>query len=159
MLLLVVAAAFGAVAGFIASVKFGKLHLTPVNGAFIGAVIGGFIAWHEIGQRTPENIYLLQHGEALGGILQSNHAVVVDYYADWCPPCRSLKPVLDDLAGEWAGRALFVGVNVDHHASEAQAAGVEGIPDVRLFLNGKQVRKIDGFNSRSVYETAIKDFL
>lgn len=157
MLALIVAAAFGALTGFIAGLKVKKLHLAPVNGAFIGAVIGGLIAWHEIGARTPENIYLLSPGETVAGIVQSNRAVVVDYYADWCPPCKSLKPVLDKLAGEYAGRVLFVGVNVDRHGPEAQAAGVEGIPDVRIYRNGKQIQQIVGFNSRSVYETAIKD--
>jgi len=159
MPVLIAASVLGALIGFIAGLKVRKLRLAPVNAAFVGAVIGGFIAWHEVGQRTPENIYMLQRGEALSGIVQSNRAVVVDYYADWCPPCRSLKPVLDDLAGVWSERVLFVGVNVDHHPAEAQAAEVQSIPDVRLFLNGKLLRKISGFNTRSVYDTALKDLL
>jgi len=159
MLVLILAAAFGALIGFIACLKMRKLHLAPANGAFIGAVIAGFIAWHEIGTRTPQNIYLPAPGETIAGIVQSNRAVLVDYYADWCPPCKSLKPVLDKLAGDYAGRVLFVGVNVDKHAAEAQAAGIVGIPDVRIYENGRQLRQISGFNHRSVYESALKEVL
>ena len=62
--------------------------------------------------------------------------VVCDFWAGWCGPCRMLAPVLDAVAGEMAGRATFVKVNVDENGEAAQRYGVMSIPNVIVFRDG-----------------------
>lgn len=70
--------------------------------------------------------------------------VVVDFYADWCGPCRTLGPVLEEVAGEYSGRVVVGKVNVDQAGELAQREGVGGIPDVRLYRDGKRVDQFLG---------------
>lgn len=69
-------------------------------------------------------------------VLNSKVPVLVDFYADWCGPCRRLAPVLDELAGEMPN-ARIVKVNVDHSPNLAMQYGVESIPSVKVFNNGE----------------------
>lgn len=72
------------------------------------------------------------------------HLVVVDFYADWCPPCRKLSPVLNDLVAKHEGRVLLGKVDIDKNEQLAQKMKVRNIPDVRLFVDGKQVDRFVG---------------
>jgi thioredoxin 1 len=77
-------------------------------------------------------------------VLNSPVPVLVDFYADWCGPCRMLAPTLERLAAEFAGRAKIVKVDVD---AEAQLAGqfrVQSIPTLALVVGGKLVRQTAG---------------
>ena len=62
--------------------------------------------------------------------------VVCDFWASWCGPCRMLAPVLDGIAGEMAGRATFVKVNVDENEEAARRYGIMSIPNVIVFKDG-----------------------
>ena len=77
--------------------------------------------------------------------------VVCDFWADWCGPCRMLAPVLDGIAGEMAGRATFVKVDVDANPEAAQRYGVMSIPTVIVFKNGKPVAQQVGAVGKGVY--------
>lgn len=70
--------------------------------------------------------------------------VMVDYYADWCGPCRGLAPHLERLASEHGDAVVVLKVNVDQQRELATRAGVRGIPDIRLLHDGKQLEKIVG---------------
>ena len=70
--------------------------------------------------------------------------VLVDFYADWCPPCKKLSPYLEKLAKEHGDKVLVLKVNVDSEKQLAQEARVSSIPDVRLMYNGKQVDQFVG---------------
>jgi thioredoxin 1 len=78
-------------------------------------------------------------------VLKSDGPVVVDFWAEWCGPCRLLAPVIDQLAQEYDGRVQFVEVNVDENPDLAMTYGVEGIPTLVLFHQGKVVDRIVGY--------------
>src|SRR3990172_1496164 len=77
-------------------------------------------------------------------VLESKVPVLVDFWAPWCGPCRAIAPVLGELAGESAGRAKIVKLNVDDHQSSAAAYGVRSIPNLIVFKNGQVAQQIVG---------------
>jgi len=81
-------------------------------------------------------------------VLDSSVPVLVDFYADWCRPCRALGPVLEELAGELDG-AKIVKVNVDHSPQTAVQFGVESIPYLVVIRDGKITAKHLGLASKS----------
>lgn len=74
--------------------------------------------------------------------------VVVDIYADWCTPCRTLAPLLEQWAKQFEGKVKFLKVNVDEEADIAEIYRVETIPTLLLFKDGQLVKKITGIPSK-----------
>ena len=70
-------------------------------------------------------------------VLKSNLPVVVDFYADWCGPCKMLAPTLEEIAGEQAGRAKVAKLNVDNYPDIAQQYGVQAMPTLLYFRDGE----------------------
>jgi thioredoxin 1 len=77
-------------------------------------------------------------------INQQGPLVVVDYYADWCPPCRTLAPVLARVAGEFQDVAVVGKVDVDAEKNLARRNNIRGIPEVRFFRDGQMVDRFSG---------------
>ena len=77
-------------------------------------------------------------------VLQSKVPVLVDFWAPWCGPCRMVAPVLEEIAGEYDGRILVAKVNTDDNQLAATKLGVQGIPTMILFQNGKEVDRVVG---------------
>jgi len=75
--------------------------------------------------------------------------VLVDFHATWCPPCKLLGPEIEALATERGDRLRVVKIDVDQHGQIAQTHGVSGIPDVRLWVGGKEVARFVGFRPRA----------
>ena len=69
-------------------------------------------------------------------VLKSTTPVLIDYWAEWCGPCRMIAPILDEIAGEYQGRLNVVKVNVDENRSVPAKYGIRGIPTLMLFKNG-----------------------
>jgi thioredoxin 1 len=69
-------------------------------------------------------------------VLESDKPVLVDFWAEWCGPCRALAPILDDLAEEYGEKATLVKVNIDENPTLADQYGIMSIPAVYLFSNG-----------------------
>ena len=69
-------------------------------------------------------------------VLQSPLPVLVDYWAEWCGPCRMIAPILDEIAKEYAGRLTVTKLNVDESQQTPQKFGIRGIPTLMLFKNG-----------------------
>jgi putative thioredoxin len=92
-------------------------------------------------------------------VIEASHRqpVLVDFHAAWCGPCKMLGPVLDEVVKTAAGPLKLVKVNTDEHQDLAVAAGVSGIPDVRLFIDGKQVGGFTGFRPRPAVEQFVRD--
>ncbi len=78
-------------------------------------------------------------------VLGSEAPVVVDFYADWCPPCRAMTPVVERLAGELAGTVSIGKLDVDSNQDLAMRYGVMSIPTLGLFKDGKLVDRLVGF--------------
>lgn len=75
---------------------------------------------------------------------QNPAPILVDFWAEWCMPCRALAPVLDELAGEFAGKVRFAKVNVDQCKDVPSRFGIRGIPTLLLFKDGKKVNELVG---------------
>ncbi len=69
-------------------------------------------------------------------VLQSNIPVLVDYWADWCGPCKMIAPILDSLTDEYAGKLKISKLNIDDNQQAPQKYGVRGIPTLMIFKNG-----------------------
>lgn len=74
-----------------------------------------------------------------GSVLGSSAPVLVDFWAEWCGPCKQLSPVLDELAKEFDGKVTVAKVNIDQNPEAPQKYGVRGIPTLILFKDGKPV--------------------
>jgi thioredoxin 1 len=75
---------------------------------------------------------------------KNNEPILVDFWAEWCMPCRALAPVIEELAQEFQGKVRFAKVNVDEARPIAQQFGIRGIPTLILFQNGKKVNELVG---------------
>ena len=81
-------------------------------------------------------------------VLGSDKPVLVDFWAEWCAPCRMIAPTVDAVAGEFEGRATVVKLNVDDNPSTSQRYGIKGIPTLILFKNGQEAERIVGATSK-----------
>ncbi len=69
-------------------------------------------------------------------VLKSEQPVLVDYWAEWCGPCRMIAPILDEIAADYAGRVKICKLNVDENQATPPKYGIRGIPTLMLFRNG-----------------------
>lgn len=77
-------------------------------------------------------------------VLKANVPVLVDFWAEWCGPCRALGPKLEEIAGEMKDKIRVVKLNVDENPTMPAKYGVRGIPTMILFKNGKEIDQIVG---------------
>ena len=88
-------------------------------------------------------------------LLAAHDLVLVDFYADWCGPCRLLRPTIEDLAETYDGRLTVVAIDVDAQGALADRYRISAIPNVKLFHHGDLVAEWDGLRHRSAYVEAI----
>lgn len=88
-------------------------------------------------------------------VLKSATPVLVDFWAGWCMPCRMLAPVVDEIAGEFAGKVKVVKVNVDENQDLATRFSVRGIPSLLVFKDGEMVDRLVGAQPKSAIATKL----
>jgi len=168
----------GALLGYFGKCATGTCPLTanPWRGAFVGAAIGGLFAAsagsgrpreqiapsvpaavepavgannHSPVQATPLHIGSVEAFERI--VQKGDRPVLVDFYADWCGPCRMLAPTIEKLAKDYQGRAVVAKVNVDNLPALASRYGIQGIPAVVAFDKGKEVQRLVGLRPAGDY--------
>jgi len=92
-------------------------------------------------------------------VLNSQLPTLVDFWAPWCGPCRMIAPVVEDLARDYDGRAVFAKVNTDENVQMAGKLGIRGIPTLILFKDGQEVDRVVGYAPRHVLEDKLKAVL
>ena len=92
----------------------------------------------EVTKVTDETFQQLVLSASLG------KAVLVDFWAQWCPPCHMLSPVLDEIAAELSGKLIVAKVNVDENPVTAQRYGILAMPTLSVFRNGKVISQVVG---------------
>ena len=88
-------------------------------------------------------------------VLQASELVLVDFWAEWCPPCRKLSPVIDALADEYAGRVKVVKLNVDDSPEVAGRYSIFSIPTLLLFRGGEVVEQLVGYRPKDELKTVL----
>jgi thioredoxin 1 len=88
-------------------------------------------------------------------VLQSDRPVLVDFWAEWCGPCRVLGPTVEAVAEKYATTASVVKLNVDDNPTISQQYGIKGIPTLILFLAGKEEERVVGATSKEAISRMI----
>ena len=92
-------------------------------------------------------------------VLQNDKPVIVDYWAEWCGPCRMVAPVLEEIAAEYADKIEVVKLNIDDNPELSQRYGIMAIPTMNVFSGGEVVKQIVGAKPKSALLRELADFL
>jgi thioredoxin 1 len=158
---LLIGGGLGAALGYFGKCSTGACPLTanPHRGAFLGALMGGVLAFSGgVSRGKPEGdragysaVQIENAADFESRVLGARQPVLVDFYSDSCPPCRQLAPTLETLAEEYEGRAMICKVNVEHVPDLAQRYGIQGIPAVVFFSEGAEVERLVRLRPRKAY--------
>jgi thioredoxin 1 len=92
-------------------------------------------------------------------VLRNDKPVIVDYWAEWCGPCRMVAPVLEEIAAEYADKIDVVKLNIDDNPDLSQRYGIMAIPTMNVFSGGEVVKQIVGAKPKSALLRELAEFL
>ncbi|MCB0516093.1 MAG: thioredoxin [Chitinophagales bacterium] len=90
-----------------------------------------------------------------GELINKDEPVLIDFYADWCGPCKMMSPIIQELAKDFKGKATFVKIDVDKNPALAQSLHIQGIPTFIMYKNGKQVWRKSGAMPKQQFVEAL----
>ncbi len=88
-------------------------------------------------------------------VLKSEVPVLVDFWAEWCMPCRIVGPIVEELAGDYSGKLKVGKLNVDQNGQTASSFGIMSIPTIMIFKNGQPVKQMIGAQSKENFKKEI----
>lgn len=111
---------------------------------------GGIMAWEQTG--LPLNNVVQPKKELFtqtdfDKMLKANKYVLVDFYAEWCLPCKQMEPILSKLKNQFQGKVAIERVNVDEAKTLSKAIHIEGLPVVAIYRDGTEIKRVTGFQS------------
>ena len=92
-------------------------------------------------------------------VLKSETPVLVDFWAEWCGPCKAVAPILEEISNEYAGKIKIVKLNTDEEGSIAMKYGISSIPTMNLFVGGQIVKSIVGARPKPAIVKELSDYL
>lgn len=163
ILILLAGAGIGALMGYFGKCADGTCPLTanPYRGALWGLFLSGIIAYPMLMNvlRKPvpesENVIHVKNVEEFNSTIAKG-ICLVDFYADWCGPCRSLAPTINKLADTFKGEVKVIKINVDDFPELAGTYKASSIPNVVILKDGVEVKRVIGARGFDVYADALK---
>jgi thioredoxin 1 len=104
---------------------------------------------------ASEKVVMLTDATFDKEVLESTSPVLVDFYADWCAPCRMMAPVIDELAADYDGKVKVCKLDTDAHRDAASRYGISSIPTIILFKGGKPEKQFVGVRKKSEFKTVL----
>jgi thioredoxin 1 len=108
---------------------------------------------------ASENVVTMSDGAFDAEVLKSEKPALVDFWAEWCQPCKVLAPTIEELANEFEGKVVVGKLNVDDNPETATKYGIRGIPTLLLFKNGEVAQQMVGVKSKAEIKKLIEESL
>ena len=102
-------------------------------------------------------IVIVSDAEFESSVLQGDKPALIDFWAEWCQPCKMLAPTVEEIAGEYADKVLVGKLNVDDNPATATKYGIRGIPTLLLFKGGQVVQQLVGVKSKAEIKKVIDE--
>jgi thioredoxin 1 len=104
-------------------------------------------------------VVIVSDGEFEKTVLKSEIPVMLDFWAEWCQPCKMLAPTVEELAEDFKGQLLVGKLNVDDNPTTATTYGIRGIPTLLFIKGGEVVQQLVGVKSKAEYKKVIEEIL